>query len=352
MKKTTALHLVAAIPLLAGGVLLGRALFSGQGAASSTGYVVEGTAASRPARPAGRRVAAGDAPADRHDLASLIARHAAGTRSGGMLADAVGRLDTGALRTLALEQSAAIAAADPGMADRHAHALLLSATLHELWNRDGIAALEWASAVEGVDARQAAMKGLLENALREDPAAALPWMAKFRDEFGNSAANNAFLRIAVEGAATRSAEDVIRTFGMFSGTNLSNPLHSAEYPDGFDFARLHAALAGRTDVGSAISAWALQDREAAWDAVRKGLSGEEAAPHFHTPLTSLMTGVIAKEGEEAGVKWTMQQVAGLPPEERKRALMHLDAWNTLSVEGVALLAGALTAEEVAEIREP
>ena len=66
---------------------------------------------------------------------------------------------------------------------------------------------------------------------------------------------------------------------------------------------------------------------------------------FHTPVTSLMTGVIAKEGEEAGVKWTMEQVAGLPPEERAKAVQDLDAWNNLSIEGMTILAGALTPEE-------
>lgn len=314
-------HLCIAIVLLVGGTLLGR-VWTARG--PSAADIVD-----RPTPPA-RTTRAEAAPPS------------ASRKDGDGLRSALERLDAAALRTLVLEQHAAIASVS-GKELETARKLLDSA-LEELWRRQGTAALEWAASLEGKEKRGALSRDLLENGLQDDPAAAMEWMEKFHAEFGKSETNNKFLSIALSGAAGRDADELIRVFGMFSGNNLVNPLFSARYAEGFDFAKLYAALHEKTDLSGAVAQWALLDRDAAWTAV-SAYSPPGPQHPYGDPFSSLMNTVIAGEGEAAGVGWIMERLAELSPEERGNRLKGLDRGGMLSPEGVAIIAAALPQDE-------
>jgi len=330
MKRST--HAILALGLLAGGLLLGRAIPSADAGASATTNPVD-AAIPRHAGSAG-------ADTGQRNLDSILARIKAERGPAEGLRPEVERLSTAALKALALEQTASLTSATE--AERKAHELLRGMVLQALWKREGTGALEWASGLEQKEERGKISHLLLESALADNPAAALPWMEKYHTEYGKSETNNEFVSIAMKGAVDRGADEVIRAFQMFSGVTLSNPLYASQYPDDFDFAKLHAALGSKTDLREAISQWALVDPEAAWDAVKDQPKSIDTRSN---PATLLMKAVAAKEGEAAGVKWIVEKLSALPGEERAEQLKRLDARGELSAEGVAIITGSLPPEE-------
>lgn len=314
-------HLCVAIALLTGGVLVGRAWTTGE--SSSEGLT-------DPSVPPVLTIRSEATPP------SSRGKDSNGLRS------ALERLDAAALRALVLEQHAALASLSGR--ELEIRRKLLDAALEELWRRQGTVSLEWAASLERKEERGALSHELLENALHDDPAAAMEWMEKFHAEFGKSETNNKFLSIAMKGAAGRDADEVIRVFGMFSGVNLVNPLFSARFGEGFDFAKLYGALHDKTDLSGAVSQWTLRDRDAAWSAVSGSPPPARPDP-YRDPFGSLMKTVIAVDGEAAGVAWIMGRLASLSPEERGKRLNGLDRGGMLSPEGVAIIASALPPDE-------
>jgi len=314
-------HLCLAIVLLTGGILAGRAW--------TTGGSSEGNLADLPPPPTRTILQEATQPSSRG-------------KDGSGLRSALGPLDAAALRALVMEQHAALS----GLSGRELEVRkkLLDTALEELWHRQGAVSLEWAAALEGKEERGALSHELLENALQDDPAAAMEWMEKFHAEFGKSETNNKFLSIAMKGAAGRDADEVIRVFGMFSGINLVNPLFSARFGEDFDFAKLYAALHDKTDLSGAVSQWALRDRDAAWSAVSGSPPPVRPDPQ-RDPFGSLMKTVVAVDGEAAGVAWIMERLASVSPEERGKRLKGLDGGGMLSTEGVAIITSALPADE-------
>ncbi|MBX3743193.1 MAG: hypothetical protein KF712_19565 [Akkermansiaceae bacterium] len=333
MKPT--IHAILALGLLAGGLLLGRAIPAGSTAKSPTINAVD--AASRHARQNPATVETGSG---QRNLDAILARQRVDRSPTAELQPEVERLSTAALKALALEQTASLASAT--QEERKAHELLRLMVLQALWKREGAGALEWAAGLPEKKERRVISHLLLEKALPDNPTAALPWMEKYHTEYGKAETNNEFISIAMKGAVDRGADEVIRTFGMFSGVTLINPLFGSRYPDDFDFAKLHAALASKTDLREAISQWALVDPDAAWDAVK---NQPKPTDDRSNPATLLMKAVAAKEGEASGVKWIINKLSVLPSGERAEQMKRLDARVELSAEGVAIITGSLPQEE-------
>ena len=346
-------HPVLALALLTGGLLLGRALSSRGADISAAG---EPSAQASPARP-DRQVkpsrATGPAE-DRHDLESLRVRYRESTTRT-TLGREMERLGTAELKALALEQRALMDAQNTPE-DKTARGEVAQAALKELYRREGVAALEWAAGLEEGPGRKNALAGLLEAAIQREPGAAEPWLDRYFTHYGKEGgANNQLLSAGMKAAAARGVDEILRVHGMFSETDLINPLFDAEYPADFDFAKLHSALAAETDLSEAVAQWIARDKDAAWAAVKEDVEkrGAPAAEYFGAAVY----GVVMKEGEEAGAKWAAEQLAELPEDRRADCLTRLDQENKLSAAGIGALVSHLPAAErkgVAEalIRNP
>ncbi|RYD27215.1 MAG: hypothetical protein EOP87_21530 [Verrucomicrobiaceae bacterium] len=337
MKTTN--HAILALGLLAGGLLLGRAIPAGDTGASAA-RDADTSAAPGSARHGRRNPTAGETRDGQRNLDAILARIKVERSPTTELQPEVERLSTAALKALALEQTASLTTATQD--ERKAHELLRLMVLQALWKREGAGALEWAAGLPEKKERGVISHLLLDAALPDNPAAALPWLEKYHKENGKSETNNEFLSIAMKGAVDRGADEVIRVFAMFSGVNLRNPLYNSRYPDDFDFAKLHAALGSKTDLREAITQWALVDPDAAWDAVK---NQAQSMDNRSNPATLLMKAVAAKEGEAAGVKWIMEKLSTLPAKERAEQLKALDQRGELSAEGVAIITGSLSPGE-------
>jgi|GEM_PF-2466537 len=335
-------HAIIAVALLAAGAWAGRAIQSITGATGNAESPGKPTPSSvhRPARPSANT---SGASAGRHTLAALLSFQAAGGRAGD-LHDGLARMDVPSLHALILEQHAALGSEAEG--DIAAHGNLLNAALAELWSRSGTAAMEWAASLPEKDERGTITRGLLDAALADDPVAALPWMKKYHGEFGKDDSVSRFFSAAMKASAARSADDVIRIFGEFHGTNYANPLNNADYPEDFDFAKLHAALKDKTDLSDSISAWASRDPDAAWAAITKRESDTmTGAFSVSTPFTAYLLGIVATDGEVPGIQSVMDRLAKLPAGERTVHLHGIDPLSTLSAEGAAALSKKLPSSE-------
>jgi hypothetical protein len=335
---------IIAVTLLAAGAWGGWVIQSATGKTSpvESSEKSESRSARRPARPSATTT---DSSGSRHTLAALLSFQAAGGRAGD-LHDGLARMDVSSLQALILEQQTALASEEEG--DIAAHRKLLSAALAELWARSGTAAMEWAAGLPEKDQRGTITMGLLDAALVDDPVAALPWMKKYHGEFGKDDSVSRFFSTAMNAAATRSADDVIRIFGEFQDASFVNPLHNAEYPEDFDFAKLHTALSKKTDLSDAISAWASRDPEAAWAAITKRDSDTmTGAFQVSTPFTAYLLGVVATDGEISGIQSVMDRLSKLPEGQRTIHLHDIDSMGNLSTEGAAALATMLPSSEKA-----
>ncbi len=334
-------HSIIAVTLLAAGAWGGWAIQSATGKASpvESSEKSESRSTRRPVRPP----ATTDSSGSRHTLAALLSFQAAGGRAGD-LHDGLGRMDVPALQALILEQQTALTAEDEG--DIAAHRKLLYAALAELWSRSGTAAMEWTTGLSDKEQRGTIFIGLLDAALADDPVAVLPWMKKYQGEFGKGDTESRFFSTAMKASAARSADEVIRIFGEFPGTNHANPLHNAGYPEDFDFAKLHAALSKKTDLSDAISAWASRDPDAAWTAINKRDSDTmTGAFQVSTPFTAYLLGVVATDGEISGIQTVMERLSKLPEGQRIIHLHGIDPLGTLSTEGAAILTTKLPSSE-------
>ncbi|RYD49569.1 MAG: hypothetical protein EOP83_24990 [Verrucomicrobiaceae bacterium] len=139
---------------------------------------------------------------------------------------------------------------------------------------------------------------------------------------------------------------------MFEGENLRSALRGARYPEDFDFSRLVQELNGKVDLSSAISEWALRDRDAAWGAVKPQLSQQQGQDQSSShpyeqfeSLRSLVRAVVAKDGETNGMQWALTQLSPLDPARRLEYLRGLSMRNEFSPEGIAAMASSLPPDE-------
>ena len=334
-------HLLTAAVLLTAGVLLGRGLFDQERPAivlSHEGPDGRQQHRQRDGGP-GRRAATIPPAADDdpHDLKGLKARYQKWAANASGQRAELERLSVPALRELILTQLAEMGkgARGPDSAARHG---VMRAALAELYRREGTAVLEWVAGLERGEqgtARKQAMAEILRISLREHPEAAKPWLDRYHEEYGKDMLSSGFVSEAMRGAISRGAEDVIRIQQLFGAAATSNALVGAgwAFPDGFDFAKLHAALAGQVDLTRTVKHWAARDADAAWQAVKTDVTtGGQGASRTYG---SLVAGVIAKEGEAAAVKWGIARLDELPPEQRSACLRELVNEGRLTPDGIA-----------------
>ena len=189
-------------------------------------------------------------------------------------------------------------------------------------------------------------KSLLYRALAEDLDGALPWMEKYHAENGKAQTYGEFKSIAIKGAVDRGADAVIRAFEAFPERGAYGALGNLEFPENFDFAKLHKAVVGKMGMNNVFAQRTLRDRGAAWAAMEEGIRTFKGNPPDEIG-EGMMKAVMVKEGEPAGVTWMLGKLAALPtpdPMRQDQILSSILTHSDLSTEGVGMVSAKLTPE--------
>ncbi|WAC18809.1 hypothetical protein OVA24_16385 [Luteolibacter sp. SL250] len=292
------LHLLSAIPLIAAGVLAGRAIpSSADDAPGNTGSMVD-------------RRSRNGATEERGYLARLRATVDRGD-SGKLLRPGMERLDIGNLDALAREQMEKNRATGR-WSD---HRTVADAALAELYRREGAAALERVSRWPEPEERENAVSAIMLLHIYADWESAMSLLEKFPQPVDES-----WLSAAMKEAAGRNADDFLHVAALMPERDRMDPFSSpraVEFAADFDFAKVHAE--GRLEEGEIyFKEWSYRQPDAAWDAVKDTLSTEVGSgwQPLERILPDLVEGVVGREGELAGMDWLGGKVADLPPEAR------------------------------------
>jgi hypothetical protein len=296
------LHIFAAVVLLTGGLLAGRAITSSTVRPSDdTGSMVD-------------RLRENGAAAERGQLARL---RAAVDRvdSVDVLRPGMEKLGIAELEALAREQM------EKGReAGRWSdHRTVADAALEELYRREGADALERVSRwPEPLDVDEAISVIMLLH-ISADWESAISLLEKFPEPLDPSV-----LAAAMKKAAGRSADDFLRVAALTPERDRLNPFSNwqafdepMEFAAGFDFGRVYASR-GMDDMDVYLKEWGIRQPDAAWDAMSRALSAADQLgwPNVTGNLSILVDGVVRKDGELAGMDWLGGKVAALPPEVR------------------------------------
>ena len=324
--------------LLSAGILAGRALSSSDESNSSTAEPTETTTNRRPPREIQR-----EAP---RTFASLTARVKEETTPPKTLRTELARVSTDTLKNIVLEQYAILAEMTEGGKTRQPHQDLYTAAMEELWGRQKLSTFEWAATLEAPKERAMMQKSLLYRALAEDLEGALPWMEKYHAENGKAQTYGEFKSIAIKGAVERGADAVIRAFEAFPEAGAYSAFGNVEFPEDFDFAKLHQAVAGKVGMNNIFAQWTLRDRDAAWAAMEEGIRTIKGRPADEIG-EGMMKAVMVKDGEPAGVTWVLEKLAALPNPDTMRQdqiLSGIITHSDLSTEGIGMVSAKLTPE--------
>lgn len=222
------------------------------------------------------------------------------------LSAALERMDVSALRNLVSELGMQLAEIDDHRQERNAKSNLRTLAVAELWRRGGLASMEWAINLEPLSSRWTVTGFFLERAFETDPDTALHWLN--RSEVGalGNHRRAEFESIALRGAIERGADEVIRIYQIFEGSMMDIPTRDLEFPENFDFGKLHAALGTKVGMGGVIAQWVHRDRDAAAAAV---LSSRDLKEYEHfrrdVEVACLMSGAIHRDGIAEGVRWML-----------------------------------------------
>lgn len=279
-------------------------------------------------------------------FASLTARVKEETTAPGNLRAELAKVSTDTLKNIVLEQYAILAEMTEGGKARQPHQDLYTAAMEELWDRQKLSAFEWAATLEAPKERAMMQKSLLYRALAEDLEGALPWMEKYHSENGKAQTYGEFKSIAMKGAVERGADAVIRAFEAFPEARAYSALGNVEFPEDFDFAKLHQAVAGKMGMNNVFAQWTLRDRDAAWAAMEEGMRTFKGHPADEIG-EGLMKAVMVKDGEPEGVAWVLGKLAALPNQDAMRQdqiLSGIITHSDLSTEGIGIVSAKLTPE--------
>lgn len=298
----TPLHLLAAVLLLAVGVLAGRAIKSSTGRPPfDTGSMVD---------PRGGN----GITAERKHLVRLRAALDSGN-SGRLLRPGMERLGTAELDALAREQTEK----DRQTGDLAGRWPVIHAALEELYRREGAAALERVSGWPETPGRENAVSALMLLHIAADWESAMT-----RLEASGIRVDESWLSAAMKEAAGRNADDFLRVAALMDDDRMRDPFTTGrtsgaalEFAADFDFAKVHAVGGG---AGGEVyfMEWAHRHPDAAWDAVKDNFSIEPGGGwrHLEEKLPNLAEGIVRREGELAGMEWLGGKVADLQPEAR------------------------------------
>jgi hypothetical protein len=193
----------------------------------------------------------------------------------------------------------------------------------ELFRRHGIEALHWADALEK-SRRDDVMRSMVTEAARSDPAMAKPWVDQVMKDYGRFAN---YQMAALEGARSRSAEDLAKVQELYENMGWSGPMGGAPYAEDFDFRKFITLSAGKGFIGPEVTAWAARDAEsAAAEIISQSKQSEKSARY----TGALFEGVAAVQGDVSAARWIVGKLDEFPDEVRDQAVKSLRGNSMLS----------------------
>lgn len=347
--------LLVSLALLTGGVFLGRTLHATSSTAAGTHTTAERD--NHPSSPISHDVpprVKPDAPAKgpkgtTHNLAGLAARFDWRHPEDHTLRREMARMSPEELKALAAAQAALLDCDELGK-EGNARSAIIRIALEELYAREGLAvAAEWAISQEDTRLRRHAINGVLTRAMAEQPDAVMPWLARFKPDYGDPFSPSfspapSLSHAALTGALERGGvEELTRVSALLSEHGLPTDLYDLEFPPDTDFTKLNASLLDRQSLGRVIDQWAARDREAAWQAIRNSMAKDDG--NAALALISLLRGTTTAGEEKEAAAWTMGKLAEFPPEQRSNYLVNVAGLGLLTEEGMAAAAAALEPQD-------
>jgi hypothetical protein len=336
-------HIILAASLVTGGVLLGRAAFSGADVQpSSQGDTITNQSQSRlertlspPEKP--------PTPCDVHDLDGLrqrmkyLGQPEAERRE-------MERMPTLALKQLALQLVAKDGDPDHLDLDLGVRQPQLNSALAEIFSRDGMAALDWTASATAGDPRSPALEMILVTAATTHPEATLGWFKAYRNITGAPRGLEHTVTRATRQAAIIQGADALNRMTPQLETPFGSPF-DFNYPDDFDFGKALGGEAGNADKYSLLTNWVVRDPDAAWAAAKGDLSSGTIGGYF--PYLALAA--IANKGEQKGAEWAARHLSDLPSVQRKLCFANASIFNKLTADGITTLISGLSPEDRREI---
>ncbi len=280
-----------------------------------------------------------DSTSGKHDFASLLRKsrtlHA---KFSGLLAE-LERMDTDVLKNLALELAGFDMESVPPK-ERQATYSVRSATLAEIYRREGLKALDWISEMEPTEKRNALLSGILSCLAKDTPEIAKTWIDRYRNKYGNEWSSQ-FVHQAIIGANSRGADDVILVQKLFGDDLRGVAITQGTYAEDFDFHRLLTGMPPGFPLHESLEYWAARDKDAAWKGVREIIASQGQGAGY---LGSLFRGMSKLEGGEPAAKWTVEKLDQIPSELRERAIQSL-TMSKLPMETITSLSTAFTRDE-------
>lgn len=248
----------------------------------------------------------------------------------------VERMDSAELKALLVDFGARLkqAGQEAGPMSR---AIELAA--RELYQREGEAALVWASA-QG-SGRQAVLSTMISVAAFNDPVLALPWIDRFQAEFGGSCMNT-MANEAVKGATSRGADDLLKLRELYGDRLKRVAFPSGPFPEDFDFGRFVAAMKGDAPLHSTVQHWASKDKEAAWLGIKASIGDGVGRLGG---IGSVFAGVAMVDGDRRAAEWLLPRLAELPAEKRPEAIRALRGQGGLAPESLQAIMPLLRSDE-------
>ena len=339
--KPAVLPILLTLALTAGGVLLGRHLAA---TGPSTATTTEEAAASPDRPPRGNRPRPSATGEARHDLATLRAVHARIAAGETQSSRELSRLSVPALKELILGQFAEIAGTGAPTPENFPRYTAIRLALAELYRQEGPAALDWAAALQDEPARLIALQAVLQQAMKDHPDLAKPWLDRLTAQYGReNIQSTSFIVTALDGARERGAEEMVRLMALF-GDQISSGL-TGPYPADFDFPLLFAAFPPDGDFTRPLLHWALRDRDAAWAAVKGDFARTDPPRTSGRNFLPLLTAAVMKDGGTQGAAWAAARLAELPPDQRAGCARDIAFSSEISVESAVAFAAALPPED-------
>lgn len=339
--KPAVLPIFLTLALTAGGVLLGRHLAAtGPSPATTT----EEAAASPDRPPRGNRPRPSIPGEARHDLATLGAVHSRISAGETQASRELSRLSVPALKELILGQFAEIAGTGAPTPENFPRYTAIRLALAELYRQEGPAALDWAADLQDEPARLIALQAVLQQAMKEHPDLAKPWLDRLTTQYGReNIQSTSFIVTALDGARERGAEEMVRLMALF-GDQASSGL-TGPYPADFDFPLLFAAFPPDGDFTRPLLHWALRDRDAAWAAVKGDFARTDPPRTSGRNFLPLLTAAVMKDGGTQGAAWAAARLAELPPDQRAGCARDIAFSSEISVESAVAFAAALPPQD-------
>jgi hypothetical protein len=206
----------------------------------------------------------------------------------------------------------------------------------ELYQRQGLAALDWAFETN-FPLQGETLRSLLYPACREASVDALPLLKRFMKDYGDLELNNPtnFIRMAEIGSASRGAESLAEFYNSdFRGMSRGGMPYTPNFPDEFDFEKLAELTKDPSQLPASLKVWASRDPDSARSFVET-LGDPRLASIFFRPY---FEGLAACEGDAEAARAVVSLLLEQNSDHRSSALKALHSNDRLSgQETVAIL---------------